>query len=1126
MSFTRSKKTKEDTNDESGDLSIKEKKQETGSCASQTKCAELQARWELQQKVRERVIADEAIARTKLELSQLAGNSDHEQEDEKVDLINNCMNKAPSTANINDAKVTQGINALSKLLSQAMLHAENLETTPKKPPTYMSDLCSFDGDPINWIPFISHYRDTATFFSDIENVARIRISLKGLAKETVKSLLYTSTAPEIILKELERRFGRPTYIIKSEIAALDRLPRMSKDIKGIGAFASAVFNSVNTIKQLRRTEYLYSTDIADRIINKMSTIVRFRWQEYKYNRIEEPTLSVLSEFLNMISDQFDEPNLRLKSKLESQPANEKKVNTTYRELNHDSDNDSNYDREFEEEMRFVLAASTIEDNDICFLCNQTHDLSKCQQFTEEKVEKRWEIVKQHKLCFKCLKTSHKHIKCKRKLCGKEGCVRTHHKLLHEDIFKSEPNKVVSANHIGSSETYLKIVPVELYGPHGTETVMALLDEGSSATLLKDEVAERIGAKGAKRNLLIEGISGKPTKAELSMHIKVKIKGLFSRQFQTLQAHTIEQLDVVSQSIKQEDLEDCPHLDDIAEQLIYDEFDGIPPSLLIGQDNWHLIVTRELKAGNSTKPVASLTRLGWILHGRKSEKPKPVLFTNHIKEISEDKINNITTTHKSLESIKIIQKITANDPNQKALSILNKTSHHLSDGRFNYGLLHKTDGETKLIDNVLINKDNVLRHSKELKIELNHKNIVNIIYTDLTRNLLKSEYTKTIKPTRPRICYLQHHEIIPLWKQKPDNDSVAIISDSELQKFTTTKEVIKLRLEIDITQKNEGLKLKQRTSDIPDVIYNLESDRRHKNKIRGEQYKLEKALKLIHQTNYYSTRFNVNLQNTLQEIFKEARLLRKIQLKPLSSDAQILIQRKALAQQLWQDKTKHNDNIPVRLKKQWLTNTHHIQEPNVPRCIDLRNAGELNSYVDVSKINYTATNNWKTTYNGLVNIKLIVATSPSRNFNYNNRWFIGSNSIKYEPNDWPVASEHTSKESTPIAHLISSATPQYTRRFSSWDWVGSQSSLCFRSSTENLDEIAEAEKKDMNQARQTLTEAGYDKFSVGELNNSTREFCGSIHRSGLLNELHCDVIHAFICEKHPSSLLCYEEISEK
>ncbi|CAH1641628.1 unnamed protein product [Spodoptera littoralis] len=51
--------------------------------------------------------------------------------------------------------------------------------------------------------------------------------------------------------------------------------------------------------------------------------------------------------------------------------------------------------------------------------------------------------------------------------------------------------------------------------------------------------------------------------------------------------------------------------------------------------------------------------------------------------------------------------------------------------------------------------------------------------------------------------------------------------------------------------------------------------------------------------------------------------------------------------------------------------------------------------------------------------------------------------------------------------------------------------------------------------QTLDEAGYSKFAAGEPNNNFEsEFCGSMHQSSLLNNIGCEQIAPFVCEKRP------------
>ncbi|GBP93714.1 hypothetical protein EVAR_62366_1 [Eumeta japonica] len=79
--------------------------------------------------------------------------------------------------------------------------------------------------------------------------------------------------------------------------------------------------------------------------------------------------------------------------------------------------------------------------------------------------------------------------------------------------------------------YLKIVPVELYGPEGSMKVHTP-DEGSTVTLIDEQVANRIGAKGRRETLRVSSVGGNEITDEKSRVIRVKIKGLFSPKLET------------------------------------------------------------------------------------------------------------------------------------------------------------------------------------------------------------------------------------------------------------------------------------------------------------------------------------------------------------------------------------------------------------------------------------------------------------------------------------------------------------------------------------------------------------------------------------------------------------------
>ncbi|KAF9809775.1 hypothetical protein SFRURICE_000256 [Spodoptera frugiperda] len=93
-----------------------------------------------------------------------------------------------SHGNVSDKLID--VRTLAAALAQVM-------RSSRQPPKFMQRLPVFDGKP--------------------ENIARIRLSLRGAAKEAVGCLLFSQSDPQAILDALERRFGRPEALIMTEI---------------------------------------------------------------------------------------------------------------------------------------------------------------------------------------------------------------------------------------------------------------------------------------------------------------------------------------------------------------------------------------------------------------------------------------------------------------------------------------------------------------------------------------------------------------------------------------------------------------------------------------------------------------------------------------------------------------------------------------------------------------------------------------------------------------------------------------------------------------------------------------------------------------------------------------------
>ncbi|GBP68746.1 hypothetical protein EVAR_99016_1 [Eumeta japonica] len=140
--------------------------------------------------------------------------------------------------------------------------------------------------------------------------------------------------------------------------------------------------------------------------------------------------------------------------------------------------------------------------------------------------------------------------------------------------------------------YLKIIPVEPYGSKGLMKVHALFDEGSTFILIDEQVANRIDAKGRRETFHVSSVGGSEITDEGSRVIRVKIKGLSSLNMKYMTAQTVKNLKLAPQRVERTTVAACSLLTNIAESLIYD---AAAPCILIGQDNWGLIMSCLLMA---------------------------------------------------------------------------------------------------------------------------------------------------------------------------------------------------------------------------------------------------------------------------------------------------------------------------------------------------------------------------------------------------------------------------------------------------------------------------------------------------------------------------------------------------
>jgi hypothetical protein len=108
------------------------------------------------------------------------------------------------------------------------------------------DLPAFDGKYDEWPIFFSPYQMTtkACKLTDVENIQRLQKSLRGAAREAVKSMLVSPDNLDHVMKILQERLRKPKYILDTIFQQVESLPSLKgHDKKGLINFADAVQTS-------------------------------------------------------------------------------------------------------------------------------------------------------------------------------------------------------------------------------------------------------------------------------------------------------------------------------------------------------------------------------------------------------------------------------------------------------------------------------------------------------------------------------------------------------------------------------------------------------------------------------------------------------------------------------------------------------------------------------------------------------------------------------------------------------------------------------------------------------------------------------------------------------------------
>nr|XP_049699386.1 uncharacterized protein LOC126055216 [Helicoverpa armigera] len=648
-------------------------------------------------------------------------------------------------------------------------------------------LPNFSGLHTEWLSFRAIYETTRPYFNDVENTARLRRSLRGRALDTVSSELIGNARPDDIMKELELQFGRPDSIAQAETDRLRGLPRCGEAPKDICTFASRVRSGIVTLRALKKEHYLMNAELMRILTEKLPNSLRVQWYKtYTEKYQSTPDLSLFSDF---ITEQARYCSAFAPPENISEATGLRRV--TQR------------------------THTTIDKKPAskCRICEMDgHRSLDCHKFVKASADKKWELAKQHNLCFRCLRHRQHGHRCQKKRCGIEGCTASHHHLLHYKKKASttevaqEAQEIVASSRYHTNQAFLKIVPVQLSGPAGEVRTYALLDDGSTVSLIDEELADMIGAEGPVEPMKIGAISDVTIDTPTSKRVDLTLSTCHREKI-PFRARTIPRLHLSPQSISKDDIADCKHLFDLADQLTYN---AGTPKIIIGQDNWHLLLATDIRRGPQHQPIASLTPLGWVLHGARTRiLGQQVHYVNQLNG-AEESIDKQLREYFALESLIINPCRPASDPEKRAEDILQRSIVQLEDGRLQTALLWRSD-EIQMPDSYATAMNRLV--SIEKKLDKNPA--LKTRYMAQMDSLIEKGYAEKapLERTPGRTWYLPHFDVFN--PMKPE----------------------KLRIVHDAAAKTRGMSLNDYLLTGPDLLQSLPGVmmrfRRHRVAVSGD-----------------------------------------------------------------------------------------------------------------------------------------------------------------------------------------------------------------------------------------------------------------------------------------------------
>ncbi|XP_076660478.1 uncharacterized protein LOC143363834 [Halictus rubicundus] len=327
---------------------------------------------------------------------------------------------------------------------------------------------------------------------------------------------------------------------------------------------------------------------------------------------------------------------------------------------------------------------------------------------------------------------------------------------------------------------------------------ALLDEGSTITLIERKLAREIGARGPRLNFALKGINDKEAVTVASEKVELEIQGAFDA-YAIKHAISVPDLNLPLQTLSVEIVERVKFTENVNVQA----YSNARPRLLLGQEQWQMIATREFRELKRYMLGISRSLLGWAVHGSMPAGLMESAFSgvNEMKSISsceiqvkkeEERLDELVKQYFQLDNFGVSNTNKTKNEHTYAVQILRNTARKV-DNAWEVGLLWRKEPAPQ-VDSLATARQRLFSLERKLDRDPEY---ASLYYQEMDR-LIKNGYAERVDrdSTNERVWYLPHFGV------------------------RNTNKPGRVRLVFDAAAKSAGISLNYQLESGPDLLQSL------------------------------------------------------------------------------------------------------------------------------------------------------------------------------------------------------------------------------------------------------------------------------------------------------------------